>query len=152
MYKIIQDTREKRPLDFSFYEAEVTVAKLNAGDYTAEGLEDKLFIERKANSGELCNNFGSKRRAFFDELDRAKDMPYKYIVCEFSYADIMNFPKNSGIPNRSLPYVRMNSGYMKKTIESIEIEYGITFFFCGTRERATNKIIEIIHDCKEKEQ
>jgi hypothetical protein len=46
----------------------------------------------------------------------------------------------------------MNSGFMRRTIEAIQIEYGVIFFFCGTRERATNKIIEIINDCQEKEQ
>ena len=145
--KIIQDTREKQPLDFEFYGYEVVVAKLNAGDYSVLGMENELFIERKASTGELSNNFGKKRDTFFRELDRAKHIPNKYIICEFLHEDILCFPNRSKIPHNKLKYVRMNAGFILKTIEEIELNYDVEFLFCGSKEKATNKIVELIEEC-----
>jgi hypothetical protein len=151
--KIIQDTREKQALDFEFYGYEVVVAKLDAGDYSVLGMEDDLFIERKASTGELSNNFGKKRAAFFRELNRAKHITNKYIVCEFSYDDILCFPDNSKIPENKRQYVKVNPGFLIKTIRDIEIVYDVEFFFCGSKEKATTKIVELIEEClKRKEQ
>ena len=43
--KIIVDTREQQPWDFEFHET--AKAKLDTGDYSVEGLENILCIERK---------------------------------------------------------------------------------------------------------
>lgn len=151
--KIIQDTREKQALDFEFYGYEVVVAKLDAGDYSILGMEKELFIERKASTGELSNNFGKKRETFFRELDRAIDIPNKYIVCEFPHEDILCFPERSKIPENKRQYVKMNPGFILKTIRDIELNYNVEFFFCGSKEKATQKIVELIEEClKRKEQ
>lgn len=145
--KIIQDTREKQALDFDFYGYDVVIAKLDAGDYSISGMENELFIERKASTGELSNNLGKKRDTFFRELDRARHITKKYIVCEFSYDDILCFPDRSKIPVNKRKYVKMNPGFIIKTIRDIEIEYGIEFFFCDSKEKATYKIVELIEEC-----
>ena len=49
-YIIIRDTREKNGWNFDFYEScEAIIDQgLKTGDYTAQGLEEHLVIERKA--------------------------------------------------------------------------------------------------------
>lgn len=148
-HRIIQDTREKNAINLNFYGYEIVVAKLDVGDYTVQGMEKELFIERKASTGELSNNLGKSRDTFFRELERAKDIPNKFIVCEFSYDDILVFPENSNIPAYKRQYIKMNPGFLLKSIRDIEEIYDITFCFCGSRAKATAKIIEIIEECLE---
>lgn len=146
--KIIQDTREQKPLDFSFFGHDTTLAKLSYGDYSLQGYEELVFIERKASTGELAHNLGKGRDAFFREFERGRNAKYKYVICEFTYDNILEYPANSGIPANLARYVKMNSGYMLKLIEHLEIVYGVQFVFCGDRETATEKIIEILDLCR----
>jgi ERCC4-type nuclease len=47
--RILIDTREQAPLDFSRWPGvTVEVGTLNAGDYSLRGLEDRFALERKS--------------------------------------------------------------------------------------------------------
>src|SRR5688572_1939018 len=98
-FNVLRDTREQCGWIFSRSKAISLVidSKLETGDYTIAGLEDKLCIERKASTAEIANNICEKR--FFAELDRMLIFPHRFIICEFSFKDVLDFPKNSGIPN-----------------------------------------------------
>jgi len=48
--KIIQDTREQKGWDFSSYNCSVVTGSLMTGDYTLQGLENLVAIERKSKS------------------------------------------------------------------------------------------------------
>lgn len=51
-FSIIRDTREKEGWNFDFYSSCAIESRgLKTGDYTLEGLEEILCIERKANTG-----------------------------------------------------------------------------------------------------
>ena len=50
---IIQDTREQSPFDFSFYDCDVSIATLKTGDYTIEGYEEIVCIERKKSASKI---------------------------------------------------------------------------------------------------
>ena len=65
-FKIIIDTREQQPWVFEDY----TTAneKLDTGDYSIEGMEDLLCIERKHSIGEIANNITEPR--FKDVISR----------------------------------------------------------------------------------
>ena len=52
--KIIIDTREQKPWEFPGHTT--AVQKLDTGDYSVEGLEDILCIERKQNTSEFAKN------------------------------------------------------------------------------------------------
>lgn len=148
--RIIQDTREKQAVNLDIYGYETVIAKLDVGDYSVEGMESQIFIERKASTGELSNNLGKKKDVFFRELERAKDIPFKYIVCEFSYDDILCFPENSKIPPAKRRFVRMNPGFIISSINKIQEKYDVVFYFCGSKDNATQKIAEIIEECLKK--
>ncbi len=90
--KVIQDTRERLPWDFSndkdFDGVEIT--KLEAGDYSLKGLEDRIAIERKYDANELLNNFTKHKDRFYREMDRLYEYDFAAIVIEQEFSDIIN--------------------------------------------------------------
>lgn len=143
---IIQDTREKNPLSFAFYGYETTVATLKTGDYTIEGYEEIVAIERKKSTSELANNLGKHRDRFEREMERLSEFEHKYIVCEFTESDLLQFPLNSSIPKRIIKYIRMNGKFMKKQLHKYEDDYGIEIIFCDGKEAAESKIVDIFQE------
>lgn len=101
---IIVDTREQRPLDFSNLHIRgvpslaVERRKLDEGDYSIEGLTDKVFIERKS-AQDLYGTLFQGRERFERELERvaAKDYEHRYLVIEstpFGFAQYMEWHRN----------------------------------------------------------
>jgi predicted RNA-binding protein len=56
---------------------------LETGDYSLEGYEDILSIERKENIAELWTNY-SERERFEDEMERMSRIKHAYIIIETS--------------------------------------------------------------------
>lgn len=153
--KIIIDTREKRCLDFGIYDVEIIHRKLDAGDYSLEGYEDILAIERKASTGELnrnVNESNSRLKQFEAELDKMSSMKYKYIICEFSLEDFYLFPENSGIPKKRWPYLKRGGMFILKSLNELAEKYGIEVIYCGTRFDACEKVMEIFNKVRENEE
>ena len=149
---IMQDTREKHPCNFDFYGYDTSVATLKTGDYTLEGYEDVICIERKKTPSELANNLGRHKQRFDNEMERMSVFPCKYIVCEFSEEALLRFPKNSGMPKRVMRYIRMNGKYMRKCLHGYQEEYGIETIFCEDRPEAEDKIISIFLEVVSKDE
>lgn len=78
---IIEDTREQTPLPFSALEERdrlpVVRAMLEVGDYSAQGMEADLFIERKS-IPDLVASVTRERRRFEDELAFAAALPFRW--------------------------------------------------------------------------
>lgn len=142
---IIQDTREQYPWDFSFYEVDTVVRKLDTGDYSLEGEENNICIERKRSTGELSQNLGSKRATFERELERMTFIRDRYLILEFSIQDLLDFPKNSGIPKKTLPYIRMNAQYMIKLLDQYQDKYGIEIIYANNRDNAQSLVMDIFN-------
>ena len=143
---IIQDTREQSPFSFAFYECETTVATLKTGDYTLQGYEEIVAIERKKSTSELATNLGKYRDRFEREMERLSEFEHKYIVCEFTESDLLQFPLNSSIPKRIIKYIRMNGKFMRKQLHKYEEEYGVAIIFCDGKEEAESKVVDIFKD------
>ena len=79
--KIIIDTREQRPFDFSAFGAEAMTGNLLTGDYSIFGMENIITVERKELS-DILNCLGSERPRFFRELERLKSYEGAAIVIE----------------------------------------------------------------------
>tara|TARA_R100000306_G_C4274456_1_gene91817 strand:+ start:84 stop:569 length:486 start_codon:yes stop_codon:yes gene_type:complete len=149
-FSIIRDTREKEGWNFDFYSSCAIESRgLKTGDYTLEGLEEILCIERKANTGELSMNLGKHRKRFEAELERMAEFRWAYILCEFSLENLMQFPKNSSIPPYRWKYLRMNGKFMAKLLSRYQEDYDVEVVFCGERESAENKAIEIFKEITE---
>ncbi len=121
---IIVDSREKTPWTFP----NSRVEGLKTGDYTLEGLEDVLTIDRKATTGEFSHNIIEKR--FDRELERFKEFKYAFIVCEFDYADVEFFPQGSNIPKYLWKTLRIKASFIKKKIAEYQTA-GINIIFAG---------------------
>ena len=77
-YTIIIDTREKLPLEFP---AGILTArhKLDTGDYSIEGLENHICIERKS-VDDFVNTVIHNKERWDDEVRRMGFMDYRAIV------------------------------------------------------------------------
>ena len=144
--RIIQDTREQEPWDFSFYGVDTIVRKLDTGDYSVEGLEDILCIERKKSTGEIAINLGSKNATFIKELERMRSFKAKYLIFEFSIQTLLSFPALSGIPKSGLSKIRMNAGYIVKLLQKYEEEYNIEIIYCNSKEQANEVAYDIMKE------
>lgn len=89
---LIQDTRERKPIDFSNDTAfsNIIVRKLDFGDYSLEGLENEICIERKADGGELLTNLLQNKERIVAEFERMSACKHKFVVIEQDLADLLN--------------------------------------------------------------
>lgn len=149
---IIQDTREKYPWDFSFYNTETKVKGLKTGDYSVEGMENNITcIERKRNTGEIAINLGFKWKQFSNELLRMCLFNHKIIICEFPEEFLDYFPKKSSIPENKWSQIRMSAGFLKKRLYSIKDTYDIDIIFCPSKEQAEQQAYNFLLESYEKE-
>lgn len=151
-FLIIRDTREKDGWDFpeSNSCAGMIIKKLDTGDYSLKGYEDMICIERKKSSGEIANNISQMR--FKKELERMRNFKYRFIVCEFPFKDLKQFPLNSGIPERALSSLRISNNYLMRFISEIQILYGINVVFADNKETAVHAVYNIFKRITEIEE
>lgn len=141
---IIQDTQEKNPFDFSFYDAEVKVQHLPTGDYTVEGFEDVILIERKASADEIAGNFSKKKEAWWKEMKRISKVQFKYILCEFPIEHVIDYPKHSNAPKREI--IRTNGMLLSKNLDRCVANYGVEVIFCNSKMEAEERAYELLKD------
>ena len=84
---IIVDTREQRPFEFS-PGVRVEVRKLEVGDYSLAGLEDKVVVERKT-LGDLLGSITHDRERFIKELRQLRAFSLAALVVEASWSEIL---------------------------------------------------------------
>lgn len=130
-FKVIKDTREQQGWDFPKGSTclGTTVKKLPTGDYTIEGAEKQIIIERKGSTGEFAKNVNEKR--FTQELERLELYTHPFIICEFSMDDILMFPNNSGIPKSRWSGLRVTSDYILKRMLEMQLQYKVKFILTG---------------------
>lgn len=91
-YTVVRDTREKVGYGWSFGKTTNTkrrppncsgtiITKLDTGDYSIEGYEDILAIERKEGFTELWSNYTTRAR-FEEEMGRMSEIKHSYILIE----------------------------------------------------------------------
>jgi len=129
-FLVIRDTREKDGWYFkeSNYCQGMIDQKLDTGDYSVQGLEDELCIERKGSVSEIANNIVDKR--FDRELDRMKEFKYKFLILEFGIKDIMSFPEGSDIPRAKWNKIRIKGSFILKRLAEIQTKYDIHVVAC----------------------
>jgi ERCC4-type nuclease len=150
-YTIIKDTREKEGYFFIPYQNCLGSVdqKLDTGDYSIVGLEDKICIERKGCVEELAINLGKQKGAFMDEIERMKSFPHKFIVLEFTAEDLVKFPDNTRIPNKNKTDLKITGKYMLKCLMEFQLYNDIHILFCGNKNTAfvvVNSILKRINE------
>jgi Lhr-like helicase len=150
---IIQDTHEKTPWDLTFYGFQQVARHLVTGDYSVEGLEDAIVIERKKTPAELAKNLGYERDRFERELLRMEDYRFRYLICEFTAEELAKFPVGANIPAYLKRKIRIKGKYMISRINQLCEEHGIELIFTNNKSdaevtavRLINEAMTIIHE------
>ncbi len=116
----IRDSREQSPLNLEPFQ-QIT-ATLTTGDYSVQGLETKICIERKS-LADLTMSLGQERERFDKEMRRILAYPHRCLVIEGDLQDVVQHKYRSKIhPNAVLSSLM---GYAA---------HGIPFVFCGNRD------------------
>lgn len=127
---IIIDTREQKPYRFP---SSITKS-LKTGDYSIDGLEDKVTVERKTKM-DAYGTFGKGRQRFMKELQRLAGFDYSAIVIESSLTEFLNPPQ----------YSEMNPKSAIGSVLAWSVKYNIHVFFTDNRimgNALTAKILE----------
>lgn len=137
-FTVIKDTREQEGYYFGKFNtcAGMIEHKLDTGDYTIQGLEDKICIERKGCVEELAVNLGQKKYAFLDEIARMSAFQHKFLVLEFSLEDLIKFPDETRIPVKNKASLKITGKYMLKCLFEFELYNNVHVLFCGNKHNA----------------
>jgi len=135
-YTIVVDSREKKP----FWKTNVVKKKLDVGDYSIEGLEDRIAIERKS-PGDLFGTLGKGHKRFKKELERALKYDYFAIVVETNYSNILKKEFDGAYNSKMLGYV------ITSILFTIHVKYNIPVFFANGRVEAKQIVKELLKAC-----
>lgn len=138
-FTIIIDTREQQPWSFDNYTK--AHKKLDTGDYSIEGLENILTIERKKSSSEFATNIVESR--FKDVIMRLSQFKYSFLLLEFNLEDLLIYPIGSTVPKKMWDKVKITPAFLIKNILELQLNHNIKVIFCGNASNA-EKIAEFI--------
>jgi ERCC4-type nuclease len=135
-FTIIQDSREKKPWLFEATGSimDIKVCKLDVGDYSMLGMENKFMIERKSSVDEVFMNLGAQWDRFKREMERAKPYKYKYLVIEATMREIY----------RGSRYSKMSGRFIMARLLHLQQEYDIHIVFAGEGLHIPGYIIQLM--------
>lgn len=147
-YVVIRDTREKDNQGWlwkkSKYCAGTITRKLDTGDYSLEGMENYLVIERKGSISEWAKNVTEAR--FERELERLDAIQHPWILLEFNMTDLLNYPVGSGIPKKKWRWLKFRGPFILKKMTEIIRDHRVNIVLCGAngKEVASNVFKRVI--------
>ena len=122
---IVVDTREQEPYPFDSEGVTAARRALPAGDYSLDGWEDQVAVERKTLEDLITTVIRSRKR-FRTELERLAGYKAACIVVEANLSDILARRYRSGAhPNAVVG-----------SVLSIVVDFGVPVFFCSDRQGA----------------
>jgi len=128
---IVFDNREKD--EYTFGDIVTIKQKLDAGDYSIAGLEDRISIERK-NIDDFVGTVIYHQDRFHEELCALAHMDFAAIVVEASLKDILDHRYKSDV----LPLSVIGAAV------AIMVEYRVPIIFCGNRQLACHVTLTIL--------
>jgi len=125
MVTVVVDTREQEPYGFDSESIASIRKALPAGDYSIEGFETRVAVERKS-MADFVSTVIRGRKRFHKELEKLRDYDAACVVVEANYRDILGACYQSDAhPNALIG-----------TISSIIIDFGVPVYFCSDRQAA----------------
>jgi ERCC4-type nuclease len=122
---IIIDTREQEPYSFDSRQAAAVRRALPAGDYSVEGLEERVAVERKT-LDDFVSTVIHNRARFRKELRKLAGYPAACVVVEAGVLDVLvHRYRGDAHPNAVLGNAL-----------SVILDYRVPVFFCGNRPAA----------------
>lgn len=149
MFTIIRDTREKEGKGYWFDKVEKKCGKkftvecvgtinkkLDFADYSIEGLEQYIAIERKGSASELYNNFGTKanRDRFMREIEGMQNIKYKYLVLECSLDEILS----------GSYFSRVHPSNVLSQLQHLEMKNNFHIVYAGNAKAAKKIVYNIL--------
>lgn len=134
-FRVVFDTREQLPWTFQGIRAgqghgkklltvETVRKPLKTGDYTAEGFEDRICIERKS-AADAVSTVIRRRVPFLNELERMQAFDYSHVIVECSIDDLTR---------NMADYTRAEPSAFFRSVASFEIQFPKTHWnFMGNR-------------------
>lgn len=147
-FNIIIDTREKKDIFlFRSYGANIIQKALKTGDYSVEGFESKITIDRKRSSSELQMCLFSQYPRFSRELQRMQSYDEAYILCSFPFEHIRSFPLKEKMPKRiSRKFKNFGPYFIKKLRETQEEFPYVQFLFSDSKHDAESTAYQILRN------
>lgn len=148
-FDVIVDTREQQPWVFKRdrYIQNSIRQKLDTGDYCIDGLQHGILcLERKKSVAEFANNITKK--SFKACVDRMEEFEYSFLIFEFDINNILEYPKNSGIPPKYWRRLKVRGRFMMQEITKIQLR-GIQVVFAGNTDNAKYIATNIMKDLYE---
>lgn len=124
MPRCLVDTREQTPYRFPG----AIFRKLDTGDYSLDGFESQIAVERKGGLSDLWGVVGRGRARFERELERLALIRYRAIVLETDIAGLL-----AGLPQSPPAGRRVQPAHVIGSIVSWALRYQIPIFLAGSR-------------------
>lgn len=133
-YTVLRDTREQDGWEFTNAAKGVIMIpkKLDTGDYTLEGYEKILCIERKASPSEVAQNIGRDKERFNREIDRMRDFKHAFIICEFNFGEMMLYPEKAQITRAQKQNIKISGSFILRALTEYQINYNIQIIYAGS--------------------
>lgn len=153
-YTVIIDTREQHPYSFTGFKGDARqgnlpliipthVSKLDSGDYSIQGFENQISVERKS-LADFYSTLTTGRRRFEAEMLRLSSMEVAAVVVEASLTDLIFNPP---------PRCKVSPKVIYRSWISWQHRWRIPFHLCDTRslaERTTFRILNWFWEEKRK--
>jgi DNA excision repair protein ERCC-4 len=135
----IIDTREQQP--YAFGPAQITTVRraLAAGDYSVEGMEEIVAVERKTVE-DFVKTVIRERERFDRELEKLAGYTAACVVVEGSLSDLLDANYRCGAHPNSVLGAAM----------SIIVDRSIPIYFCGDRQAARTFVEAYLLRCARK--
>ena len=139
--QIIVDTREQKPL---FACPPAIKRKLDTGDYSVDGYECTVLVERKS-IADAFGSVGSGRRRFERECGRLAITPAAFLVVEGLPEDIRAYEiaLRRRFANKKVR-PRLNATTVERTLRDWCNGLGIQLQWCGGRATAAHEPLECL--------
>ena len=121
---VLIDSRERYPFNFNRFPnwiADQKKQKLNVGDYSVQGMENLLTIERKSLS-DLITTLMQQRPRFFRLCEKMTKYRWRALFVEASYEDIKS-PYGE--------YTKAHPNAVSGTLDALEAKFGIPVVYAS---------------------
>ncbi len=133
---IIIDTREQEAYAFDSQRFSTTRRALPAGDYSLDGSETRVAVERKS-MPDFVSTVIRARKRFHAELRKLAGCEFACVVVEGSLRDVLEGSYGTGAHPNAVFGAAI----------SICVDWGVPVYFCGDRQTARRFTEDYLERC-----
>ena len=132
---VIQDTREKLPLDIKAYTVEI--AHLPIGDYGIKGFSDwqnPAFIVERKSMNDLVGSLTRERTRFWAELEKMRQFRFAAVLVEGTQEQVRRGEYRSKATPKSIT----------ASLDAIRVRLGIHIIWAGDADGAARQLEALV--------